>query len=117
MRKRKRLFWRLFPSYLLITLLALFAVSWFAQDSLHDFFLEQIASDLEARAHLLEQRVTAYLASEKEAHIDRICKENGRRSATRITVILPSGKVIGDSEEDPLKMESHLLTRQQSSRM
>ncbi len=108
MRTRKRLFWQLFPSYLLITLLSLLAVSWFAQDSLHDFFLEQIAADLEARARLLEQRVAVHLSPLQEAAIDRICKDNGQSSGTRITVILPSGKVIGDSEEDPQRMESHL---------
>jgi len=107
MRKRKRLFWQLFPSYLLITLVSLLAVSWFAQDSLHDFFLEQVAADLEARARLLEKQVLAHLAPGQEGHIDRICKENGRRSGTRITVILSSGEVVGDSEEDPHQMESH----------
>ena len=108
MRKRKRIFWQLFPSYLLITLLSLLAVSWFAQDSLHHFFLDQIAADLEARARLMEERVVVHLVSGQEKEIDRLCKDSGRRSETRITVILPTGTVIGDSEEDPLRMESHL---------
>jgi len=40
-------------------------------------------------------------------YIDDLCKRLGRESATRITVILPSGKVIGDTDEDPAKMENH----------
>ena len=39
--------------------------------------------------------------------IDAICKEAGRLSATRITVILPDGTVIGDSRETPQLMDNH----------
>ncbi|MGD2269934.1 MAG: ATP-binding protein [Desulfobacterales bacterium] len=34
-------------------------------------------------------------------------QDSGKRSATRITVILPSGEVIGDSQETPSNMENH----------
>ena len=36
-----------------------------------------------------------------------ICKGIGKHSATRITVILPSGRVIGDSHETPQMMDNH----------
>ena len=39
--------------------------------------------------------------------IDAICKKAGRLSATRITVILPDGTVIGDSRETPQLMDNH----------
>ena len=39
--------------------------------------------------------------------IDAICKEAGRGSERRITVVLPSGAVAGDSEEEPSGMGSH----------
>jgi two-component system phosphate regulon sensor histidine kinase PhoR len=41
------------------------------------------------------------------AEVDAICKELGQSSNTRITVVLPSGKVIGDSNENPRDMENH----------
>jgi two-component system phosphate regulon sensor histidine kinase PhoR len=41
------------------------------------------------------------------AEVDAICKEIGKQSATRITVILPSGQVIGDSRETPHQMNNH----------
>jgi two-component system phosphate regulon sensor histidine kinase PhoR len=41
------------------------------------------------------------------AEVDAICKEIGKQSATRITVILPSGQVIGDSRETPHQMDNH----------
>ena len=49
MKKRRRLIWRLFPSYLLITLLSLLAVSWFASTYLRNFYLDQTAVDLALR--------------------------------------------------------------------
>ncbi len=107
MKKRKRLLWRLFPSYLLITLISLLAVSWYASDAMRHFFLEQTATDLKARAALLEKQITSYLAPLDVKSIDAICKKAGRLSETRITVILPDGKVLGDSRETPGLMDNH----------
>ena len=101
MKKRRRLLWRLFPSYLLITLISLLAVSWYASEAMRQFFLDQTATDLKARAALLEKQITSFLAPLDAEAIDSICKEAGRLSATRITVILPDGIVIGDSRETP----------------
>jgi two-component system phosphate regulon sensor histidine kinase PhoR len=39
--------------------------------------------------------------------VDSLCKALGRISDTRITIILPSGAVAGDTEEDPATMENH----------
>ena len=107
MKKRKRLLWRLFPSYLLITLLSLTAVSWYATSSLRKFYIEQTATDLKARAHLLERHFRQYLSPLNPSVVDKICKDTGILSATRITVILPSGIVIGDTREEPRHMDNH----------
>jgi two-component system phosphate regulon sensor histidine kinase PhoR len=107
MKKRRRLLWRLFPSYLLITLISLLAVSWYASEAMRQFFLDQTATDLKARAALLEKQITSFLTPLDAEAIDSICKEAGRLSATRITVILPDGKVIGDSRETPRLMDNH----------
>ncbi len=107
MKKRKKLVWRLFPSYLLITLLSLIAVSWYATSSLKTFYIEQTAADLKARAHLLEQQIGQNLAPLKSETVDAFCKEAGKLASTRITVILPSGVVIGDTREEPRHMDNH----------
>ena len=39
--------------------------------------------------------------------IDTLCKELGQRSSTRLTVVLPDGKVVGDSDESPQQMDNH----------
>ncbi|MGD9026235.1 MAG: PAS domain-containing sensor histidine kinase, partial [Desulfobacterales bacterium] len=107
MKKRRRLLWRLFPSYLLITLISLLAVSWYASEAMRHFFLDQTTIDLKARAALLEKQITAFLAPLDAVSIDSIAKEAGRLSATRITVVLPDGTVIGDSHETPGLMDNH----------
>ena len=107
MNRRKRLIWQLFPPFLLITLLSLLAVSWYASSSLRHFFLDQTAADLKIRALLVEKQIVALLAPLAAAEVDAICKDIGKQSTTRITVILPSGLVIGDSRETPLLMDNH----------
>ncbi|MCD4787071.1 MAG: PAS domain-containing protein [Desulfobacterales bacterium] len=107
MKKKKRLLWQLYPSYLLITLISLLAVSLFASSAFRQFFLERTAADLKSMAHLLEKQIEYFISPLDEMSVDSICKGVGEQSFIRITVILPSGKVVGDSEEAPESMDNH----------
>ena len=107
MNKHKKLIWQIFPSFLLITLLSLFAASWYASKSLHQFYLDQIAADLRARAQLLEKLVFAHLSPLDAEATDSVCKSMGNSTNTRFTIILPSGVVVGDSIETPSRMDNH----------
>ncbi len=51
--------------------------------------------------------MTGYLLAEDWKNIDLLCKMAGKASDTRITVMQPSGKVLGDSEADPDTMMTH----------
>lgn len=105
--KKKKLIWQLYPSYLLITLISLVAVTWYATGSLRNFFLDQSATDLESRAHLIQKQIFHFLSPLDESRLDQFCKEIGTLSNTRITVILPNGQVIADSEERVENMDNH----------
>jgi len=107
MRKKRRLIWQLAPSYLLITLIALTAITWFASNTLREFYLQQTAGDLEERAYLLREQMLSVLTPLEPEVVDAICKELGQVSETRITVVLPDGIVIGDSRETPQFMDNH----------
>lgn len=107
MRRHRRLFWRVYPSFLVITLLALVAVGFYAHVAMRRFFMEQVSRDLAARARLVEGRIRPFLDPPDPAEVDTICKAAGRNSGTRITVILPDGSVIGDSHADPAAMNNH----------
>ncbi|MBW2434861.1 MAG: PAS domain-containing protein [Deltaproteobacteria bacterium] len=107
MKKRKRLIWQIFPSFLLITLISLLAASWYASNAMRHFFLDRTTDDLNVRAILLEKQVIAHIVPLDPPTVDSICKAIGGQSATRFTIILPSGKVIGDSQETPRLMDNH----------
>ncbi|HHP7235747.1 MAG TPA: two-component system histidine kinase PnpS [Desulfobacterales bacterium] len=107
MKRKRRLIWQLAPSYLLITLVALTAITWFASNTLREFYLHQTAADLEERAYLLREQILSLQSPMEPAVIDAISKELGQVSETRITVILPNGVVIGDSRETPQFMDNH----------
>ncbi len=105
--RRIRLFWLIFPAFLLVTLVSLVAVTWYASRSWREFYLQEAASDLQIRARLVEGQIKRWFPPESGARIDKLCKEFGKITKTRYTVILPSGKVLGDSEEDPARMDNH----------
>ncbi len=107
-KRRRRLLWQLYPTYLLITIISLGAATWFASKTLKQFYIQESASDLEERARLFETQISDHLSPLNEGAIDQICKKMAQQVTTRITVILPSGKVIGDSEKDPATMDNHV---------
>ena len=108
MKKRKRLIYQLFPSYLVITLVSLFAVSWYALSFTRQFYLERTQMDLEINGRLLEKQVVRLLSPLDAPAMDRLCKDSAGQTVTRVTVILPDGRVVGDSEKMPANMASHL---------
>jgi two-component system phosphate regulon sensor histidine kinase PhoR len=104
---KPRLIWQVFPAYLAITLLSILAAVWYASAALENFYLHQAVQDLQARAHLLENRIHHYLFRLEPALLDQACKEAGRSSGTRFTVVLTDGRVVGDSREAPHLMDNH----------
>ncbi len=107
MKKRKRLIWQIYPSFLLITIISVTAVSWYAARAFRHFYYEQTANDLNARGRLLVKQITHYLTPMNQEAVDQICKETGRKSLTRITVVLENGRVIGDTDWNPRQMDNH----------
>ncbi len=107
MKKKKRLIYKLFPSYLLITVVSLMAVSWYALSFTRQFFLDRTQVDLEMSGRLLEKQILPLLSPVNEQAIDDLCKEAAGKTITRVTVILPDGRVVGDSEETPANMDNH----------
>ena len=104
--RRRSLFWRLYIYFLIVTVGALVATAWYAARSLRQFHQEQVESDLLARARIFAREIPLQSTLDP-AVIDRMCKDVGRVTMTRMTVILPDGRVIGDSNENPALMENH----------
>jgi two-component system phosphate regulon sensor histidine kinase PhoR len=94
-----------------MTAVSLAVVLWYSADYLKDFFFSQKKQDLEVRARLAGLSVADAMEGNapaaREEEVNRLCLLIGRESSTRITVVLPGGRVIGDSEEDPSVMDNH----------
>jgi two-component system phosphate regulon sensor histidine kinase PhoR len=90
--------WQLFPSYLLITILAVVAITWYSTGAIRHFYSENASRDLQARAMLIADQIAGHIGD--RVTTDSLCDRLGSISSTRITVVLPSGEMIGDSEED-----------------
>lgn len=104
---RKRLIWHLYPAFLGLGLAVLLAVSLYAAHSFHLFYYNQVTSDLAIRTHLLRSQITTLLQTGDYEKIDALCKSLYEKTNTRFTIILPDGRVIGDSVENPGEMQDH----------
>ena len=104
---RKRLFWQFYVSYMIITCIVLVLISSYAYRHVSKFYFEETAKDLEARTYLVSGDILSKFETGDYAGIDELCKTLGQKADTRITVITPAGKVLGDSGHDPDLMENH----------
>ena len=106
---RKKLIWQLYPTYLVVTLAVLAAVTLYCAHFFRHFYMDQTRKNLTTLAYAVAEQISTSLRAKDLSEIDKICKQLGlaNRKETRFTVILPSGKVIGDSDEDPMQMANH----------
>ena len=104
---RIKLVWRLFPAFILIAVICLVAGTWYTASSWRTFYLGETAGDLENRARLVEIYLEDVRPVPVEMQVNEICRKLGKLTSTRLTVILASGKVMGDSQEDPGRMDNH----------
>ena len=105
--RRKRLLWQLYPPYLVITISALLALSWHATRTLRQLHLDEVAADLQSKAQLVAGRIGNERLIDQPGRVLDATRQLAQHAAARITVILPDGTVIGDSEEDPGRMANH----------
>jgi two-component system phosphate regulon sensor histidine kinase PhoR len=104
---RGRLLWQIYPAYLLIIVIALAIITAYMSQLLPEFYYNQIADDLQSRARLVEQQIQPKLKEPDFRSINELSKILGQNSSTRITIIMPDGHVIADSDEDPERMGNH----------
>ncbi|MBT8360852.1 MAG: PAS domain-containing protein [Desulfobacterales bacterium] len=105
--KQKRVFWQIFPLILAIILISIALVSWYGSRSVDTFYIEESGIDLENRANLISDHVLELLNAEDIESLRAYCIDSGRASATRITIVAPSGTVLADTNENPDTMDNH----------
>jgi two-component system phosphate regulon sensor histidine kinase PhoR len=104
---KRHLLWQLFPAYLLIIIVTLLVITFYLSQILTGFYHDEVASDLKARARLIELQIIPELKAMNYSELDGLIKKLGKNSGTRITIILPTGQVVADSDENINRMGSH----------
>jgi two-component system phosphate regulon sensor histidine kinase PhoR len=103
----KRIFWQIYPSYLIVTLLSLAAVFFLSSVSISRFYYRQTAENLEVQALFIEEQTRELFAPEHISDLNRITEILGGKSPARITIILSDGTVAGDSDKAHEEMGNH----------
>jgi two-component system, OmpR family, phosphate regulon sensor histidine kinase PhoR len=98
-----RLFWRFSSIHLGLLLLVLLAVDTYVVRSLRQEYLEAAVGQLRSLSRLAQSRPPE---SADGALLKDWAGWMGRIGA-RITLVSPDGKVLADSQEDPVKMDNH----------
>ena len=91
--KKTRIVWHLFPSYFLITVLSIIAVSTLTTRAIRRFNDDQTTENLKSRAVLFEELIVNENLYLDSSEIDRLCKQLGSESATRFTISEPYRKL------------------------
>ncbi len=101
---KSRLFWKFSFVYLLLLLLVLLAVDLYVVRILRQVYLSAAYEQLESLSRLAESRppdaTDAKALGEWATWL--------ARSGMRITIVAPDGMVLGDSDEDPARMDNHI---------
>ena len=108
----RRLAWRLFVAYLLVTLAALAALGWYGSYVLDEALASGLSRQLQTTAQLVAQQISPAIDAADEGAIRAATESASRMNGSRITVILPSGEVLADTHNDPDRMDNHARRRE-----
>ncbi|MGA2506084.1 MAG: ATP-binding protein [Chitinispirillaceae bacterium] len=103
----KKLTWQLLSGYIGIMIAALLVASWYTSSLYKKHFIKQTIATEKDNAYLIGTMVLPFCVDSNTARADSACKKIARDIGMRITIILPDGRVIGDSERNPDSMENH----------
>ncbi len=102
----KKLFFKLFPAFLIVSLLAMIPVVWFSSHIATDLYNKQIRKELSDSTAILRNDIAELIqnrSNEKVKYLDKIAED----TEIRLTVISMGGEVLFDSEKDHQNMENH----------
>jgi len=105
--KRKTLFWKLYPSFLIISFISLLTIVMIALWSFKTFYYQERADDLAIRAKILTPQFSRLIQAANYQEIQKKAQLLGDNTSTRITVALPSGMVVADNRKNPATMDNH----------
>jgi two-component system, OmpR family, phosphate regulon sensor histidine kinase PhoR len=100
--------WRVAIAYVSLLIVAMGGLGWFFSNYFYQNYLQTVRSQLFSEARLLAQQASPYLLEKPPyPQLTRLAADEAAELNERITVILPDGQVIYDSQADAAQMENH----------
>ena len=103
----KKIGWKLFFTYIIIIIVCIIFIGLFAIFPLRNFYIENLSSNLKSNATLITAFLYDDLSRNNVSEIKSKTGIFGEKIHQRVTIIDAKGKVLGDSERDPILMENH----------
>ncbi|MEZ4654946.1 MAG: ATP-binding protein [Candidatus Eisenbacteria bacterium] len=103
--RRTPIRWQLFPTYLLVALVATVVSSVLSLRLLHELHQQRLQAELESRVQIIAVALGDRPLT-RSARLQEMVLAFGNRSGTRITLLDPTGVVLADSDRDPSDEES-----------
>jgi two-component system phosphate regulon sensor histidine kinase PhoR len=107
MSLERPLLWKLYPTYLAVILICVLGLGLFSLHSTRSRYSEQTIERLRSAATLVRSGLEEYTPDLDSPGTEAWVRTCGRAAEVRVTVILASGRVLADSDEDPSRMENH----------
>lgn len=106
---RSSLLWRIAAPYALLIMAVLAGLGIYLSNYVHQFYIQQTTERLFAETHLAADRLTDLVAADpNDPLINTLARQYATAVSGRVTVILPDGRVIGESDLPLADLENHL---------
>jgi len=99
---RTSLFRRVFILYGLVALVTVSLVEVYIASDVRNNYIEGRRKDLGVQITLMSKGL-----SFSKGNLDDLCRQLGKDTSSRVTVIAPDGRVLGDSDTDSSRMDNH----------
>jgi len=100
--------WRIALPYIFLAILTIAGMAWFLTNRLEKEFQNREKDRLIAETNLAAESLGPVLASADYDTVNALARALSETLGVRVTVILSDGKVVGESDTDPVFMENHI---------
>jgi len=105
--RRRRLFWKILGSSTSLAAVLAIVLGSYAAYRAGRACENQVWSKLETSARTAQWRLSETWTDSPPSDVAVVCRELSDRLGVRLTVILPSGRVVADSSDDPSVLDNH----------
>jgi len=104
---KKFIFWKFFAGFFAMSLFLALTFYFLTMGQVRSFYVKTYEEHLQKLGMILSAELTAVWPKMDADAMDQFIKTKGQQAQTRLTVIDRQGKVLADSQKDPLLMQNH----------